>query len=186
MKNQIFMSSYSMSDDGSTIASWSEDVNTILKSLQENTDQYQRFHKEKYRTYKARLILFRIPVIVLSSVNSVLSVGLSSYVAQDTTSVINCLMSLLCATISAVELFLGINKKMEQSLMSYHGYKLLSIKLSTQLILRPEHRVEDGHEFLIGVMNEYKNLFESGNVLSKAFPDRLLHPIPMLDIRNPL
>jgi hypothetical protein len=175
-----------MSDDGSTLASWTEDINIILKSLQENTDQYQKFHKEKYRAYKARLILFRIPVIVLSSVNSVLSVGLSAYVAQDTTSVINCLMSLMCATISAVELFLGINKKMEQALMSYHGYKLLSIKLSAQLILTPEHRAEDGHEFLIGIMNEYRNLFESSNVLSKGFPDRLLRPVPVLDPLSPL
>jgi hypothetical protein len=93
-----------MSDDGSTLASWTEDINIILKSLQENTDQYQKFHKEKYRNYKARLIVFRIPVIVLSSVNSVLSVGLSQYVDQKTTSVINCLMSLACATISAVEI----------------------------------------------------------------------------------
>ena len=175
-----------MSDDGSTLATWTEDINTILRSLQENTDQYQKYHKEKYRVYKARLILFRIPVIVLSSVNSVFSVGLSAYVAQDTTSVINCLLSLLCATISAVELFLGINKKMEQSLMSYHGYKLLSMKVSTQLILSPEHRAEEGQAFLTEVMNEYRNLFESSNVLSKGFADRLLRPIPVLDGVSPL
>jgi len=175
-----------MSDDDSTLASWTDDINTILKSLQENTDQYQKFHKEKYRTYKARLVVFRIPVILLSSLNSVLSVGMSSWVTQEITSVVNCFLSLTCATISAVELFLGINKKMEQSLMSYHGYKLLNVKLSTQLILRPEHRTEDGHEFLLSVMNEYKNLFESSNVLSKSFNDRLLRPIPPLDPMNPL
>lgn len=175
-----------MSDDDSTLASWTTDINTILKSLQENTDQYQKFHKEKYRTYKSRLIIFRIPVIVLSSVNSVLSVGLSTYIDQETTSVINCLMSLACATISAVELFLGINKKMEQALMSYHGYKLLNIKISTQLLLKEENRNEDGHEFLLSIMNDYKNLFESSNVLSRSFNDRLLRPIPVLDPVNPL
>ena len=175
-----------MSDDDSTLASWTEDINKILQSLQDNTDQYQKFHKEKYIKYKSRLIIFRIPVIVLSSVNSVLSVGLSNYISQETTSVINCLMSLTCATISAVELFLGINKKMEQSLMSYHGYKLLSIKLATQLRMEASNRTEDGHEFLTEVLTEYKNLFEGSNVLSKSFPDRLLKPIPVLDPINPL
>jgi hypothetical protein len=175
-----------MSDDGSTLASWTEDINKILQSLQDNTDQYQKFHKEKYIRYKSTLIIFRIPVIVLSSVNSVLSVGLSNYIQQETTSVINCLMSLTCATISAVELFLGINKKMEQSLMSYHGYKLLSIKLATQLRLDVQNRTEDGHEFLTEVLTEYKNLFESSNVLSKSFNDKLLKPIPMIDPINPL
>jgi len=175
-----------MSDDDSTLASWTDDINTILKSLQDNTDQYQRFHKEKYRIYKSRLIVFRIPVIVLSSLNSVLSVGMSSWVNQEITSVVNCFLSLACATISAVELFLGINKKMEQSLMSYHGYKLLNVKLSAQLLLNPVNRTEDGHEFLLSVMNEYKNLFENSNVLSKSFNDRLLRPIPVLDPVNPL
>ena len=88
-----------MSDDDSTLASWTEDVNTILRSLQENTDQYQKYHKEKYRNYKARLVVFRIPVIVLSSLNSVLSVGMSSYVDQEITSVVNCFFVICCVNI---------------------------------------------------------------------------------------
>jgi hypothetical protein len=175
-----------MSDDGSTLASWTDDINRILQSLQENSDQYQKYHKEKYVKNKRRLVVFRIPLIVLSSINSVLSVGLSVYVPQETTSLVNCLLSLFCATISAVELFLGINKKMEQSLMSYHGYKLLGIKIASQLRLEVANRTEDGHEFLTEIMTEYRNLFESSNVLTKTFPDKLLRPIPVLDPINPL
>jgi hypothetical protein len=60
------------------------------------------------------------------------------------------------------------------------------MKVSTQLILSPEHRAEEGQAFLTEVMNEYRNLFESSNVLSKGFADRLLRPIPVLDGVSPL
>ena len=164
-----------MSDDD-TLASWTEDINSILLSLQDNCDQLQKLHKEKYLGYKGKLILFRIPVIILSSINSVFSVGLSIYVDQKTTSAINCLLSLFCATISAVELFLGINKKMEQSFTSYHGFKLLSIRIASMRRLDPENREEDGHTFLTSIITEYRNLFESSNVLRTKLHDRLLIP----------
>jgi hypothetical protein len=170
-----------MSDsDDSTVASWTEDINGIMLSLQDNADQLQKMHKEKYLHYKGRLIVFRIPLIILSTVNSVFSVGLSLYASQETTSTVNCFLSLLCAIISAVELFLGIHKKMEQSLVSYHGYKLLSIRIAAQRRLTPENRQEDGHVFLTSVLNEYRNLFEGSNVLRNQLVDRLLAPSVVL------
>jgi hypothetical protein len=170
-----------MSDsDDSTVASWTEDINGIMLSLQDNSDQLQKMHKEKYLHYKGRLIVFRIPLIILSTVNSVFSVGLSLYASQETTSTVNCFLSLLCAIISAVELFLGIHKKMEQSLVSYHGYKLLSIRIAAQRRLTPENRQEDGHVFLTSVLNEYRNLFEGSNVLRNQLADRLLAPSVVL------
>lgn len=176
-----------MSDDGSTVASWSEDVNSIMLSLQDNTDQYQKLHKAKYLHYKGRLVVFRIPLIIISTVNSVLSVGLSTYTDQETTSTVNCFLSLFCAIISAIELFLGIHKKMEQALVSYHGFKLLSIKIAAQRRLSPENRAEDGQAFLTSVLNEYRNLFEQSNVLRSGVNDRLLlQPViinPCINVR---
>lgn len=164
-----------MSDsDDSTVASWTDDINSLLLSLQDNSDQLQKLHKEKYLHYKGRLIVFRIPLIILSTVNSVFSVGLSQYASQETTSTVNCILSLFCAIISAVELFLAIHKKMEQALVSYHGYKLLSIRIAAQRRLSPENRQEDGHVFLTSVINEYRNLFESSNVLRSPLHDRIL------------
>lgn len=173
-----------MSDsDDTTLASWTDDINSILLSLQDNTDQLQKLHKEKYLHYKGKLIVFRVPLIILSAVNSVFSVGLSSYTSQETTSTVNCIISLGCAVISSIELFLGIHKKMEQSLVSYHGFKLLSIRIASCRRLAPENRQEDGQTFLTSVLNEYRNLFEGSNVLRSGLHDRLLLPPVVL---NPL
>lgn len=177
-----------MSDDSTTTAdTWSQDIELILKDLLHNSDELQKFHKTKYLINKKRLSYFRIPIILLSSLNSVFSVGLSSFISQENTSLINCLLSLICGSIGAVELFLQVNKKLEQSIISYHGYKLLSIKISTELKLNPSNRKLEGTDFLNEVIEEYKNLFEKSNIIRSKLNDKLIHIIdrPMV-VRNVL
>ena len=109
------MDAFSDASDGSdqTVESWSTDIETILSNLLENVNELQREHKAKYIALQSQLIYFRVPLIILSSVNSVFSVGLSAYVEQQAVSTINCLISLTCACISSVELFLNIHKNMD-------------------------------------------------------------------------
>lgn len=72
-----------MSDDStSTADTWSSDIESILQDLLHNCDSLQTFHKQKYLINKKRLSYFRIPTILLSSINSVFSVGLSSFISQ--------------------------------------------------------------------------------------------------------
>ena len=163
-----------MSDGDSTADTWSSDIECLLKDLLHNCDILQHFHKTKYLINKKRLSYFRIPTILLSSINSVFSVGLTVYISQEKTSIINCLLSFLCGAIGAVELFLQINKKLEQSILSYQGYKLLSIKISSELKLNPSNRKLEGTDFLMEVLDEYRNLFEKSNVLRDKLNDNLI------------
>jgi len=104
----------------------------------------------------------------------VFSVGLTTYVPQTTTSVINCLISLGCACVSAIELFIGINKSMETSLFAYHGYKLLTVKISTCLKLSRANRELEGVPFLKEVINDYNKLLEQSLVISPYLDDILV------------
>jgi len=164
-----------MSDSSdSTAETWTDDINLVLKNLLANVDSLQKRHKQNYLLYENRLAFFRIPLICLSAINSVFSVGLSAYLEQTTVSTMNCLISLGCAVISAVELFLGIHKKMESELASYHGYKLLGNKISSTLKLEPQHREIEGIKFLTLIMSEYNKLFESSLVLTENLDDKLI------------
>jgi hypothetical protein len=161
-----------MSED--TTHTWTNDIHDILKDLLHNCNELQIHHKTKYLINKKRLSYFRIPTILLSSINSVFSVGLTVYISQEKTSIINCLLSFLCGAIGAVELFLQINKKLEQSILSYQGYKLLSIKISAELKLNPSNRKLEGTDFLMEVLDEYRNLFQKSNVLRDKLNDKLI------------
>lgn len=180
------MFSYSMDESksiDSTEASWTDDIEEVLRNINDNSDYLQEEHRRMYLYLKCQLYYYRIPIIIFSSLNSVLSVGLSNYISQRTTSVVNCLISLLCACISAIELFVGINKGMETSLAAYHGYKLLTVKISACLKLSRNNRELEGVPFLKEVLSDYNNLFEQSVVISPYVDDIL---VKIGDTGNPL
>ncbi len=74
--------------------SWTQDIEDILDNILKNTNELSDHHCTRYLKIKKRLTYYKIPVLVLSGVNSVFSVALTLYLSQQITSVINCLMSL--------------------------------------------------------------------------------------------
>ena len=153
---------------------WTPDIELILRALRDNSDRLQAENKKHIFLIERRLMYFRLPTIILSSVNSVFSVGLSAYLEQGTVSVINCLLSLVIACISSVELYLQLSKKLEQRMASYHHFKLLSLKLAATIKLEPANR--DGHaaQFLSTVKAEYRSGVEQALVLRHRLDDRLV------------
>lgn len=161
-------------DTHSTIDNWSTDIENILEDIRHNSEILAKHHKQSYIKLQAQLIYFRVPLIVLSALNSVFSVGLGVYIDQQTVSTTNCLISLICACISSVELFLQIQKKLELELSSYHGYYLLGTKVSAELKLERVHREVDGLNFLHSTVSEYNNLFEQSCVDPRDIDDKLV------------
>jgi len=157
-----------------TVDHWSTDVEKVLYDIRSNSEVLARHHKAAYIVLQAQLVYFRVPLIILSALNSVFSVGLSMYLVQATVSTINCLVSLICACISSVELFLQIQKKQEIELASYHGYYLLGTRISATLKLSREHRETEGIAFLSSAISEYNNLFEQSNVNRNDIDDQLV------------
>ena len=163
------------SESDHTIDGWSDDIELILNNILDNCNKLQREHKHQFIQLESSLKYFRIPLIILSSINSVFSVGLTTYLDQSLVSTLNCLISLICACISSVELFLNIHTAMENSLSSYQAYKLLGIKISSCLKLEREHRDKNSMGFLNEIISEYRNLFEQSLVLIVDLDDKLLN-----------
>ena len=153
---------------------WSSDVEHVLDNVRSNSDILSTHHKQSYLRLQAQLVYFRVPLIILSALNSVFSVGLSIYIEQQTVSSVNCLISLICACISSVELFLQIQKKLEVELSSYHGYYLLGTRISATLKLERAHREVEGLTFLNNMLSEYNNLFEQSCVDKLDIDDKLV------------
>jgi hypothetical protein len=159
---------------GSYEEHWSTDIEGILEDIRANSEILSKHHKVQYIALQSQLVYFRVPLIVISAMNSVFSVGLNTYLDQETVSTVNCLLSLTCACISSVELFLQIQKKLEVELNSFHGYYLLGTKISAMLKLDPEHREVEGLTFLNSTVHEYNSLFETSCVNSNEFKDKLV------------
>ena len=151
----------------------SSDIESILDKIRRNSIQLNYCHKKKYETLKNKLIYFRIPTIVLSSINSVFSVGLIAYMPQQDVSIINCIISLVCGIIVSVELYLQIEKEMAVEYDVSKSYYLLSIEIQRFLLTKRENRTIDCQPFLDKSYNQYTKLFENSRLLKKSIHDNL-------------
>ena len=159
----------------STSNSWSSDIELILSNVLFNSNLLLIEHKKLYFYNKELFKYFKIPLIILASLNSVFSVGLNNFINQNIVSVLTCLISLICACISSIELFLQLHQSTETSLIAYQGYELLSRKISSTLKLDRKNREAHGLPFLSATLNEYNKLFESSLVLKINISDKLIN-----------
>ena len=89
---------------------WSSDQEEILRRISYNSGLMSNHHRTEYYTLVGQLKWFRIPIIIVSSINSVFSVGLNAYITQEVVSVLTCLLSLIVSCIGSVELYLGLQR----------------------------------------------------------------------------
>jgi len=152
---------------------WSSDIENVLEQIRINSVIMSKEHKVKYLYLKGILRYFRVPVILISSIASVSSVGLQPYLDQQTISVITCLLSLSCGIIGSIELFLAIQSRMENELMASKDYYILSIEIFKVLTLDRDNRSMDGKAFLETSYGTYVKLIENSNILDGKIADRL-------------
>ena len=152
---------------------WSTDIEGILENIRQNSVILSQEHKKRYFELKENLKYYKIPIIVISSCNSICAVGLQPYIQQSIISMITCVLSLFCSMIGSIELYLAIQKGMEDELISQRDYYLLSVDIYKTLSLVKEHRPIPAKEYLEKCYNSYCKLIESGNALVKKLEDKL-------------
>jgi hypothetical protein len=148
---------------------WTPKIDALLHILRENCNYMSKYHNFKYQFYKERLKWFRIPIIVLSAINAFTAVGLQPYTAQRNISTINSIISLLCGILTSVELFLNIQKKMENDLMSHKDYYTMSMDIFKMVSLDLHKRNVNGRDFLDDKITDFKKLIQSSNIIDVDF-----------------
>jgi hypothetical protein len=83
------------------------------------------------------------------------------------------LIALLCGIIGSIELFLGVQKRLEADLISSRDYYLLSVDIFKTLTLNRENRPVPAKDYLNEIYNKYVKLVESSEALVKKIEDKL-------------
>jgi hypothetical protein len=143
---------------------WYLDMESILEKIRKNSVILSHHHKKYYIYLKERLKYFRIPVIVLSSINTVLSISLDKYTQYA--SIVICGINLIVTIISSIELFLNIQKQIENNLILQSGFYTLSINIYKILKLNRTNRTVKGIDFLNESFDEYNRLFHLSTLQS--------------------
>ena len=139
-------------------SSWTKDIDDILDNIRKNCLLLCKAHKKRYFENQNRLKWYRLPVIILNGCNSIISVGLQPYATQGAISLTTSLIALTCGIIGSIELYLGIQKRLESDLISQRDY----------------NRPVPAKDYLEKTYNIYTKLIESSDTLVKKIDDSLI------------
>ena len=153
--------------------SWSDDIELLLENVRQNCVYMTRYHKLRYFNYKKIGTYFKLPTIAISSIASVASVGLTSYLSQANISGIVCLMTLTVSVINSIELYMKITETIELELDTSKKYYQLSIDIHKILKLDRENRKISGADALEKFYRDYTELFEASALISNSYIDNL-------------
>jgi hypothetical protein len=157
---------------------WTSEVEDILEKLRINCVNLSEYHRKRFYHFKSYGKWFRLPLIVLASINSTASVGLQPLMEQQIISGITCVIGMFMGIISAYELYLGIQTNMELEIKQSKDFYTLSIDLFKTLSLRRENRGEDGKDYLNKKYSHYIKLTEASNLLKRKLSVDTLTTIP--------
>jgi hypothetical protein len=167
----------SVSNEDNSVSIRKEDVYKVLQKIRNNCIHLSIYHNKRYHFYKNILFsFFRIPLIVLSGVNSFIAVGLPEQISQSTISIVNSLLSLLCGILTSIELLWNLQKRMEIELDSHKSYYKLSIEIFKFMELNENLSGSETKIYLNTVYKNYEQLITTSNAVNvyrRGFNDEL-------------
>lgn len=151
---------------------WSADEEGILKVISEKCFLMSEYHKKKYLKLQNKLKYYKIPVIIISGINSVIAVGMSEYLPQNVISATNCILALICGIIGSIELYLKLSDNMNREFMCGRDFYLLHIDIKKTLALRHNNRRVAGSVYLNTIYTKYIKTVSGAQVM---IGDSLIH-----------
>ncbi len=149
------------------------DVDKILDKIRENSTILSQYHRKRYLVLKTRLKYYRVPIIVISALNSVGAVSLQGFIGQTFISLINMFLSLIVGIIGSLEMFFKISEQMTAEDNGSREFYLLSVDIYKYLALDRKNRITEEKEFLTEAWTRYTKLIETSYILKKKVEDKL-------------
>lgn len=164
----------------SSLNGWNSEVEDILERVRVNSVSLSEYHRKNFYTYKSYAKYFRIPIIILSIINSTAAIGLVNVgVQQMIVNGICCLIGMLISMISSVELYLNIEKAMDNEMQQSKDFYILAIEIFKILKMKRQDRGENGKEFMNKKYSLYSKYKETSDLMRKKIKHDALARIPI-------
>ena len=152
---------------------WSDDYENFLNGMRQNCILLSKHHKSVYERYKSLSTWFKIPVIFLSSINSVFSLCATNFISQEAVSISNSMISLICSVLVSIAMYLKIEDILEKENISARSFYMLSIDIFKTLSLTREHRMIDPKSLIEDSLARYNKLVEISCLTNLKLKDQL-------------
>ena len=148
-------------------------MDALLEKIRVNSIVLSDAHKERYVELKTSLKYYKIPVIIISGISSLISVA-QEFFSQRVITICNGLFGLICSIIVSIELYLGISAQLAQSASLTKEFYSLSTDIFKTLSLAPANRTENSLTYLESTYGTYTSLCANSYIIVKHLDDQLL------------
>ena len=152
---------------------WNDKIEKLLNEIRINSNTLSEHHKKLYFNIKNIVVYFKLPIIILSSLNAIIAVSLTNYLNQEIISGTNCFISFIIGVLTSISLYLKIEDKLENENDMSKEYHKLGIDIYRTLSLRHDDRGIDGDQYLNNIYNQYIKLYERSNLNDIELTDKL-------------
>ena len=152
---------------------YTNDVDTLLEKIRVNCVLFSKAHKQRYLALEQSLKYYKLPVIVISGVSSLVAVS-QEYMPQYYITIINSVFGLCVSVICSVELYLGISVQLSKAAMLTKEFYELSIEIFKVLSMDINNRTENPMTFLESVFGRYSSLYANKDIVKFHIQDQLI------------
>ena len=135
----------------------------MLDHLRLNCAQLSNYHRYRYVYYKRQVKWFKIPIIILSGINTFIAVGMVGTIGQFYVSIITSVVSLFCGIITGIEMFMKFQDKMVMELNTHRDYYKISIEIYKVISIDRKSREISGVTFLDAKFSDYEKIKSRSN-----------------------
>lgn len=146
------------------IIQW-EAAETVLTRVKHSCYKTHLLYRKRYLISRDRLVYYDVPIIVLSSVNSVFIAGAKNFMPINVVEVTTCMLALTVGIIQALRTFFKVDENRENCLVTYKDLFRLFCELSIMLDQPRETRGVDPQKWMADKNAEYKEIMNKAIVL---------------------
>lgn len=152
---------------------YTTDIEEVLEKIRINSILFSNAHKKRYLELNQSLKYYKIPIIVISGISSLVAVS-QEYIPQFYITIMNSVFGLTCGTICSIELYLGISVQLAQSSALHKEYYTLATDIYKVLSLTNESRSENAQTFLESCYGTYSSLCTNSYIVTRSIQDQLV------------
>lgn len=137
----------------------------ILERVKHSCFGMHLLYRSEFLRLKKRLSYYDVPIIVFSSINSVLIAGGKNFIREDVLQITTCLLAVLTGVIQALKNFFKIDENRENCLNTFKDLMRLFCEVSFVLDQPRASRSVEPKKFSIDKGNEYQSIMNKALVL---------------------
>lgn len=172
---------------------WTTEEEEFLANLEKQCNSYYEHNIKEYQYYNKMSSKFNIPILIISSLNSLCAIALNDFIVQKYVSILNAVLSAGTGVLGSIQLYMKLNEKMTNAMRASIHFKKLALKISKELTISRKDRTTEGQTFLGDCFSEFNTVLEQGNPIEKKLRNHLsfmtenpidIPPSPLKNVAN--